>query len=63
MSDPAEPTADTTILVRCVCGWETRGDLEAVVTATQEHGTRVHNMTATRDQVLAMAIEPSVSDD
>jgi predicted small metal-binding protein len=45
-----------TITVRCVCGWETSGPEEDVVVATIEHGRRVHNMTATRDEVLAMAV-------
>lgn len=38
---------------RCVCGWEVTGPLETVVEATIEHGRRLHNMTATRDQVIA----------
>ena len=42
--------------VRCACGWETTGDEDAVVAATQEHGRRLHNMEATREQVVAMAI-------
>lgn len=42
--------------VRCVCGWESSGDEAAVVAATQDHGRRLHNMEATRDQILAMAI-------
>jgi predicted small metal-binding protein len=42
--------------VRCVCGWETAGDEDAVVAATQEHGRRLHNMEASREQVVAMAI-------
>jgi predicted small metal-binding protein len=45
-----------TMTVRCVCGWETTGPEEEVVVATIDHGRRVHNMTATRDEVLAMAI-------
>lgn len=40
---------------RCACGWETVGEVEATVAATIEHGQRVHNMTATRDDVLASA--------
>ena len=40
---------------RCACGWESVGDIEATVTATIDHGRRVHNMTATRDDVLASA--------
>jgi hypothetical protein len=50
------------ITVRCVCGWESTGPTDDVVAATTEHGRRVHNMVATRDQVLAMAIDPSESD-
>jgi hypothetical protein len=40
---------------RCACGWETVGDVETAVDATIDHGQRVHNMTATRDDVLASA--------
>jgi predicted small metal-binding protein len=47
---------DETITVRCVCGWETTGTEDDVVVATIEHGVRLHNMTATRDEVLAMAV-------
>ena len=50
--------ADETITVRCVCGWETTGPEDDVVAATVEHGRRLHNMTPTRDEVLAMAVEP-----
>ena len=38
---------------RCACGWETTGSLDAVVDATIDHGRRVHNMEATRDEVIA----------
>ncbi len=38
---------------RCACGWEVTGPLEAVVDATIDHGQRIHNMEATRDQVVA----------
>jgi hypothetical protein len=47
------------ITVRCVCGWESTGPTDDVVAATTEHGRRVHNMTATREQVLAMAVDPT----
>jgi predicted small metal-binding protein len=50
-------TADT-VTVRCVCGWEVRGSEEEVVAATSEHGKRLHNMSATREQILAMAVRP-----
>ena len=45
-----------TMTVRCVCGWEATGPEEEVVVATIDHGRRVHNMTATRDEVMAMAV-------
>jgi predicted small metal-binding protein len=48
--------ADETITVRCACGWETTGPEDDVVAATVEHGRRMHNMTPTRDEVLAMAV-------
>jgi hypothetical protein len=50
---------DDTITVRCVCGWETSGTPDEVVAATSEHGQRIHNMAATREQILAMAVPPS----
>jgi hypothetical protein len=40
---------------RCECGWEVTGSEDEVVAATIEHGGRVHNMEATREQVLARA--------
>jgi predicted small metal-binding protein len=44
------------LTVRCACGWEMSGAEDAVVEATMEHGRRLHNMAATRDQILAMAM-------
>jgi predicted small metal-binding protein len=38
---------------RCTCGWEYRGSRDDVVDATIDHGRRIHNMEATRDEVLA----------
>jgi hypothetical protein len=38
---------------RCACGWEIRGSRDVVVEATIDHGRRLHNMEATREQVLA----------
>jgi predicted small metal-binding protein len=38
---------------RCACGWEISGREELVVDATIDHGRRLHNMEATREQVLA----------
>jgi hypothetical protein len=47
---------DEPITVRCVCGWETSGPEQVVIEATVDHGRRMHNMTPTRDEVLAMAV-------
>lgn len=44
------------ITVRCVCGWESTGAEDEVVAATIDHGRRLHNMDATREAVLAMAV-------
>jgi len=49
---------DDQLTVRCACGWETFGSEDEVVAATSEHGERLHNMTATRAQILAMAVRP-----
>ena len=43
--------------VRCACGWEATGEEDAVVVAVQDHGRRLHNMEASRDQVVSMAVE------
>ena len=54
---------ETRLRVRCACGWEVVGTADEVVPVTQEHGRRTHNMAATRDEVLAMAIpEPELPD-
>jgi hypothetical protein len=37
---------------RCVCGWEIMGPPDEVVAATIDHGARIHNMVATRAEVL-----------
>ena len=46
---------DQPLTARCACGWETNGTEDEVVDATREHGARLHNMAATRGQVLALA--------
>ena len=48
--------ADEPMRVRCACGWEATGTEDEVVMATSEHGGRVHNMRATRAEILAMAV-------
>ena len=45
MDDHAEYTN------RCGCGWEVTGPIDTVVDATIDHGQRIHNMDATREQV------------
>jgi predicted small metal-binding protein len=47
MAEPSEYTN------RCACGWEVTGSLDEVVEATIDHGRRIHNMAATREQVIA----------
>ena len=39
----------------CACGWQVTGTPDEVVAATIEHGGKVHNMEATREQVLERA--------
>jgi predicted small metal-binding protein len=47
------------VTVRCACGWETTGSEGEVIAATTDHGRKLHNMTPTREQILAMAIQPA----
>jgi predicted small metal-binding protein len=46
-------------IVRCDCGWQARGSEDTVVEAATEHGRQAHNMTASREQILAMAVPAS----
>jgi predicted small metal-binding protein len=46
---------------RCACGWEVTGPLEEVVDATIDHGRRIHNMEATREQVVAAVAAPTAA--
>jgi len=39
--------------LRCACGWEVSGTVDEVVAATQEHAEKLHNMRASREDVLA----------
>jgi predicted small metal-binding protein len=50
--------------VGCACGWEVVGTEAEVVPAVLEHGERVHNMSGTREQVLANAerVDPAKTD-
>ena len=45
----------------CAAG-KRAGPEDVVVEATAEHGRRMHNMTPTRDEVLAMAVTPDRQD-
>ena len=47
-------TDDAIYTNRCVCGWEITGSLDEVVDATIDHGRRIHNMEATREEVVAV---------
>ena len=53
----AKEQADT-MTIRCACGWEVTGTEDEVVSATMEHGRRLHNMLPSRDDVLAMRSRP-----
>lgn len=44
------------LVIRCACGWEVMGPETDVVPAAIEHGQRLHNMTASPEQVLATAV-------
>jgi predicted small metal-binding protein len=50
--------ARPTVSLRCACGWEARGAEDEVITATRDHGRRVHNMEATDAQIIAMIESP-----
>jgi predicted small metal-binding protein len=53
---PQGPMASEPLRLRCACGWETVGSEEELIRATEDHGRRVHNMVATREEILAMVV-------
>lgn len=55
-------TETTEYTNRCACGWEVTGALDDVVDATIDHGRRIHNMEATRDQVVAALMGGAAQD-
>ena len=55
-------TETTEYTNRCACGWEFTGTLDDVVDATIDHGRRIHNMEATREQVVAALLGGSTQD-
>lgn len=56
-------TETTEYTNRCACGWEVTGPLDDVVDATIDHGRRIHNMEATRDQVVAALMGGAAPDE
>jgi predicted small metal-binding protein len=52
----------STFTNRCACGWEVTGSEEEVVDATIDHGRRIHNMEATREQVVTALHAPAIVD-
>jgi predicted small metal-binding protein len=46
---------DIALLVRCDCGFEARGTADEVVAGMEDHAKNVHNMSATREQILERA--------
>jgi len=44
------------IVVRCECGWSTRGNEDRVVEGMQVHVRQIHGRELTRDQILARAV-------
>lgn len=47
---------DERLMATCACGWTVVGTPDEVVAATSEHALRIHNMPATREQILAKAV-------
>ena len=54
-AEPSPAVVGQRLTVRCDCGFEVRGTADEVVGAMQDHAKNVHNMSATREQVLARA--------
>ena len=45
-----------TKVINCPCGWTTSSDNDdELVKQAQQHAKEVHNMTPTREEILAMA--------
>jgi len=43
--------------VTCMCGWQCRGTEDEVVTQVQQHGREAHGAQATREEILALAVD------
>ncbi len=47
------------IEVTCLCGWKCRGTEDEVIAKVQAHGLEVHGVAATREEILALAVQVS----
>jgi predicted small metal-binding protein len=43
--------------VTCLCGWRCRGTDDEVVAQVQAHGVEVHGIAATREEIMALAVD------
>jgi len=43
--------------VTCMCGWRCRGTEDEIVAQVQQHGRETHGTEATRDEILALAVD------
>jgi predicted small metal-binding protein len=43
--------------VTCMCGWRCRGTEDEVVAQVQRHGAEAHGTQATREEILALAVD------
>jgi predicted small metal-binding protein len=44
--------------LKCACGWEITGTDDEVIAAVQQHAEQLHNMQATREEILSR-LEPA----
>lgn len=40
-----------------MCGWQCRGTEDEVIAQVQAHGVEVHGVAATREEILALAVD------
>jgi predicted small metal-binding protein len=46
-----------------MCGWQTRGTLNEVVVAIQDHGEAAHGRRPSRDEIIALAVDLAEPDE
>ena len=63
MTETTDATGASQYTNRCACGWEVTGPMDDVVDATIDHGRRIHNMEATREEVVAVLMSGASSDE